>query len=284
MKGKTLYLPAAIMLALGILFVLPSPSTRMLKGLVRDAMAPYHSLTAAFGAGVRQRIDRRRHRHTLADQVAEQQAELQTLRRKTLELSGVREENAALRRQLNYVSRSPADLVACRVIARGDITGWWRTLRLNRGSVDGIRPAMPVVSERGLVGRIEQTSRRTADVLLISDASSSVSVRVMPSGTPGILEGAPTHLGRRELPHLLLPVSTFGVDFLSLQDDVREGNDVVTSGLGGIFPAGIPVGTVIGVRTDSSGLYRRADIMPTADFSRLDTLYVIRHMHEGTLP
>ncbi len=284
MKAKKLYLPAALALALGMLWVLPSPYARMLKGLVRDGMAPYHALTGSIEARARQFIERSRQRRVLADQWAEQQAELKELQRKVLEFKGLRDENAALRRQLNYVSRSPADLVGCRVIARGDMTGWWRTLRLNRGAADGIQPPMAVVSERGLVGRIEATSRHTADVLLISDASSRVSVRVMPSGTPGILEGASRQLGRRELPEVLLPIATFDVDFLSLQDDIHEGHRVLTSGLGGIFPAGILVGKVTGVRTDPSGLYRRAEIMPAADFRRLDTLYVVRYMHEGTLP
>lgn len=283
MKGRNLYLPAAILLALGMLFGLPSPFARSLRGLVRDGMAPYHALTGSFGARTRQMIERRRQRRTGLDQWAEQQAEIQALRRDLMALGAVRDENAALRRQLNYVSQTPSDLVACRVIARGEMTGWWRTLRVNRGAADGLRAPMPVISEHGLVGRIEQISRHTAEVLLISDASSRVSVRVQPSRTPGILEGASPRLGRLDLPELLLPVATLDVDFLALHDAIQEGNEVVTSGLGGIFPPGIRVGTITGISVDHSGLYRRARIMPAADLHRLDTLYVVRAM-EGTLP
>ncbi len=281
MKGKTLHLVVAVALALGMLLVLPSPASRSMKGFVRDALAPYHALTASFGAAIRRRVDQWRARRAQTDMLDEMQAEVHRLRADALELHGLREENKALRRQLNYRSRADADLVACRVIARGDMTGWWRTLRINRGAADGIQRAMAVVSERGLVGRIEQTSRYTADVLLISDGSSRVSVRVMPSGTPGILEGAAPNLKRRERPHVLLPVSTFDVNFLSLRDEIRENDTVETSGLGGVFPAGLAVGTVARIREDPSGLYRRAEIVPAADFQRLETLYVVRQSRGG---
>ncbi len=278
MRGKTLYL--AVALLLGGILLLPSGVARRLKGWVRDALAPYQALTATAGRHLRQLGDGQRRRHDFSDL----ETELQTLRRELLLLSNVHEENTALRRQLEITARAPTDLIAARVIARGEMTGWWRTLRINRGSAADVHPPMAVVSEHGLVGRILETSRDTADVLLLSDASSRVSVRILPSATFGVLTGAASHLQRHDLPHLLIPAAPFQLEYLTLRDDIRDGDRVVTSGLGGMYPAGLPIGTVTGLRTDSSGLYRRASVMPAADLARLDTLYVVRTLESEARP
>ncbi len=247
-----------------------------MKGVVRDALAPYQALTAAFGAGIRQRMEVWRRSRVQDERLAALEAEIKELRRERMRLSGVLQENQALRRQLAYKARSEKKMVPCRVIARGEMTGWWRTLRVNRGTAAGIEPPMAVLSERGLVGRVLHTSFYTADILLISDASSRVSVRVLPSETVGILKGGAPELHRHDLPYLLLPLSSLKVDYMSVLDDVREGDEVVTSGLGGVFPPGLPVGVIKSIHKDSSGLYRRADIELAADFNRLDTLYVLQ--------
>lgn len=269
---------------MGLVFHLPASVTLVVKGMLRDIMAPYQSLTAGIGARLRKPFDDMRRRRDLADALTAAETELRSLRLDLQRLSAVNYENIALRRQLGYVARSSIDLVPCRVIARGDMSGWWRTLRVNRGAAAGIEPAMAVVSERGLVGQILETSLHTSEVLLISDASSRVSVRVLPSGTPGILQGAPTHFHRRAIPDLLLPAATFGADYLTLQGDVREGDEVVTSGLGSVFPAGLPVGNINGIRVDGSDLYRRAVVRPRADLMRLDTLYIVRAPQKEALP
>lgn len=129
------------------------------------------------------------------------------------------------------------------------------------GAADGVRPDMPVIAAQGLVGRVVEVAGNQAKVLLILDASSGVAVRLAASRETGIL------VGQRE--------RELRLDLVDRDTPVEPGEQVVTSGLGGIYPQGIPVGVVSRVVPDEVGPQKQILVRPTVDFTRLAELLVV---------
>ncbi len=150
--------------------------------------------------------------------------------------------------------------VAAAVIGR-DPSPFVKYVIINRGSDDGLRRGMPVVTAQGLVGRVAAVTAGAARVQLITDPSSSINVRMQPSGAEGMLVGSLT--GKLTL------------EMVPQQSPLQKGDLVLTSGLGGNYPANIIIGQVINVRGRETDLFKSADVQPTVDFSRLEIVLVI---------
>lgn len=175
-------------------------------------------------------------------------------------------ENEDLRRLLALRPVPHQNWIPARVMARSH-DGWWQTIRLSKGSDDGIAVNMPVLSRDGLVGKTVAVSRNTADVLLLSDPAFKVSSRLARAGSFGVVNGrGPSWEGRVYC----------RMEFIHRNQEIREGDEVVTSGLGGIFPENLPIGTVDRVYMDDSGLYQLAEIVTRADLSSLRYVFVMR--------
>src|SRR6267143_1761795 len=153
------------------------------------------------------------------------QVENRELRATNQGLRDAENEVNRLRHALNYRERSVFKLLAAEVIAR-DSSSWWRTLTINRGRRDAIETDMPVVTDVGLVGKTTTVSDTISVVLLISDESCRVAVSVEGSREQGIVSGERVTGG-------LTPV--FDLNFLSKQADLKPGQKVYTSGVGGVF-------------------------------------------------
>lgn len=157
--------------------------------------------------------------------------------------------------------------VAARVIARSP-TVWYATLKIDRGSSDGLKVNQPVIASGGLAGKITSVTGGTADVTLITDGTSAVSGQVVPNGASGIVK---PEVGKPD--DLLL-------DFVQKKRRVTEGTTVVTSGfksskVESLFPRGIPIGRVTKVDLDEVELYQRVHIRPFADIRRIDFVQVL---------
>lgn len=162
---------------------------------------------------------------------------------------------------LNYTrSRENEEYVVADVIDRG-VSGFTRVIHINRGARDGLTEGMPVVTEHGLVGRITQVSATAAQVLLITDPVSAVSARLLGSRAEGSVQGQLT--------------GTLRMTFIDLDAVVQEGDTVVTSGLGGNLPEGIPIGQVASIRQFEFELFQEAEVRSFNDFERLETVLVI---------
>ena len=168
------------------------------------------------------------------------------------------EEVAALR------TRVPADTVGARVVA----SGFSPSFRIDRVTLDRgdaeVRPGMAVLSAGGVVGRLSRVYGRYADVLLAVDPRSSIDVFVPRTGTRGILKGKGGDDGY-----------ACKIDYLLRTDEVKEGDELLTSGLGGVFPRGERVGRVRRIRKARSGLYQEVEVEPAVDFSRLRHVIVV---------
>ncbi len=190
----------------------------------------------------------------LEAEVARLQAEVADLQQQLIEAQTL----AAL---LDFARAHPSNRYkAARVIGH-DPSPFLHYIIINRGSDDGIRPGMPVVSATGLVGYVDAVIPRAARVRLITDAGSRVDVRLKPTKVDAVLQGSLTG----ELTLTMLPLNA----------EVPSGTLVFTSGLGGRFPPDILVGQVVSTRKIASALFQEAAVQPATDFNRLDIVLVV---------
>jgi rod shape-determining protein MreC len=193
--------------------------------------------------------------------------ENQELRR---ELERVSEENLQLREALVASGRLeriaemrddfevpmlPVQLVG------SDPSPWFRSVLLDRGRGDGIRSGMAVVSEQGLVGLVVATSSRAAKAMLALDRQTAIDAAIQRSRARGVVRGE----GNEWLQF----------EFVARGGDVRTGDLVITSGLDGVYPKGLLVGTVTEVEDANPKLLRRAVVAPAVDFGRLEQAFVM---------
>jgi rod shape-determining protein MreC len=157
--------------------------------------------------------------------------------------------------------------VGARVILRSP-TVWYSTIKIDKGSGDGVRRNQPVVAAGGLIGKVSDVTGGTAQVTLITDASSAVSAQVMPNGATGIV-----HPVVGDPDDLLL-------DYISKGRRVTEGTTVVTSGfesdgVASLFPRGIAIGRVTKVDPEEAEQFQRVHVKPLADIRGIDYVQVL---------
>ncbi len=183
-----------------------------------------------------------------------------TLRRERSSLLGEERENRRLRKLLNLKARYEFPCLAAQVIGE-DAVGWFRTFFINRGSEDGVSVGMAVTVAEGLVGRVSSTGGSVSSVLLITDPGLSVDCRVARTRDRGVLSG---HMDGECV-----------LRYLELNSQVRPDDEIVTSGLDGMFPRGLVVGRVKLVRKGSQGLFMEAQVVPTVRFREVEEVLVI---------
>ncbi len=188
-------------------------------------------------------------------------AESQTALRDTGQLK----ELASLRGE-NYFPQATAPVTA-RVIARSS-TVWYSTIKIDKGSSDGLRTDQPVIAAGGLIGKLTDVTDGTAEVRLITDGQSGVSAQVFPAGVIGVVR---PEVGDPD--DLLL-------EHVESGRRVTENTLVITSGFTSsrtesLFPRGIPIGRVTKVDLDELETYQRVHVKPFADLRRLDLVQVL---------
>jgi len=186
-------------------------------------------------------------------------AENRRLRSELASREELQRENDRLRRLLGYAETQPRRTVAARVIAE-DASSWFRTVEIDRGSEDGIVDGLPVVDAAGLVGRVVRSGPHSSRVLLITDASSAVAVLVQDERIRGVCRGQGGGVA---------------LDFALVADDIKVGDGIITSGLGGVFPKGLVVGYVRSVQRERSGLFQTVEVEPAVDFAHLEEVLVV---------
>jgi rod shape-determining protein MreC len=274
-RGKT-YLICIVLLVVLILLNLPMPVSMYMKTGSRGNLAPFQNIMSF----LLRKIPR-----TMASFVDSRKAlgekqkmmeEIANLRHDIQSLKELETDNADLRKQLGFKSAAKQKLVLCEVVARGDASGWWQTITVNRGGEDGIRQSMAVVTTDGLIGRTTEVARRTCDILLITDPNCKVGCKLVRTGTYGIVRGrgvAP--IGITKLEMFAVAPQACSMDYISKDHPVLQGDEVVTSGLGGTYPAGLPVGRVAAAKIDPSRLFQQADIVPAAQLNALKYVFVV---------
>jgi rod shape-determining protein MreC len=194
-------------------------------------------------------------------------SEIDRLRAELQIISETQNEGARLRALLAMAEPWGRHPIAARVIAvtpQADL----RTVVIDRGWADGITRDRPVLAAGGLVGRVRVVTEHTATVLLITDSSSAVDVIDSRSRVRGLLVGA---LRGTELQR---PVLLTQLEYVAHDSDIRQDDVLMTSGMDGVYPKGLPVGRVHDLRKDEFGLFEEAWVLPAVDLSRLEEVIV----------
>jgi len=187
--------------------------------------------------------------------------EIASLKAERREAEEIARENARLRDLLDFRERRSFPTLLSHVIG-GDPTNSFQTIFIDKGKKAHLSPGMAVVTAGGIVGQIMKVAPTTSQVLLMTDNNSSVDVLIERSRAKGILTG-----WRGEVCQ---------IKYLGRTEDVQVGDMVITSGLGGVFPKGIEVGTVKEVEKKSWGVFQRAYVYPSVDFGKLEEVLVVR--------
>ncbi len=199
------------------------------------------------------------------------QKEVSALKQKQIAFRLLSQENDRLKELLQLKETSWPESVAARVIAL-DPRSEFKSIRINKGSRDGIAPDMPVVSVEGLVGKVGPVFKRDAIVLLIVDPASYVDVAVERSSLRALLRGAGL-LRKAKLQHGFFLTN---LEYLKRESDIRVKDAIVTSGLDGFYPRDVLAGEVMGIEKDASGLFLKADVLPAVDFAKLKEVLVLK--------
>jgi rod shape-determining protein MreC len=168
--------------------------------------------------------------------------------------------NRRLQQLLDFRSRLPSGSVTASIIA-DSASSWFKSCLLDKGSADGVRKGMAVVTPLGVVGQVVAVTGRTAKVLLLTDPNSGVDVLVQRTRARGIVSGS-------------LDNGT-SLKYVKRSEDIQEGDRLVTSGLDGIFPKGIVVGIVIKVRKQTLGLFQYIEVMPAVNLTRTEEVFIV---------
>ena len=187
------------------------------------------------------------------------ESRITTLEEQTVRLEEADQENKRLRDLLAFRERLAGEVLAAAVIGR-DATGLARTLTIDRGERDGVVKGAAVLAPAGVVGQVFLASAHAARVLLITDHNSGHDAIVHRTRARGIVEGTVTE--------------GCGLKFVKRTEDLQPGDIVVTSGVDGIFPRGLPIGQLVNVDKRGQGLFQYAAVRPFVDFDRLEEVLI----------
>ncbi len=178
-------------------------------------------------------------------------------------------ENERLRELVNLKKRVGGNWVAAQVVSYPPI-GPFQMLTINKGKNEGMTRRSPVIAPRGLVGIVSQVDPHYSKVLLMTDPTSAVDVRIDNTDSRGLVVGKVSKLGlKRDL-----FIGAF--EYLNEATTIEEGAVVVTSGLDGIYPPEIPVGYVHGNKKKKYDIFQEGEVIPAVDFFKLKEVLVLR--------
>ncbi|MEW6441894.1 MAG: rod shape-determining protein MreC [bacterium] len=188
---------------------------------------------------------------------------IKELKRERIQLLEERSENERLRGLLGFKERFESPLLPAEVIG-SDGSGWFQTLVIDRGQRDGVQEGMAVMTVEGVVGQVMECSRNFSRVLLITDPNSSIAAVLQSTRAPGIVEGA----GRQKCI----------LKYLQQSETVEAGEVTLSSGVDGIYPKGLPIGTVSEVQKQDAQLFQYVEIQPFVRFDKLEEVFILYHL------
>ena len=274
MLNRRYYLALAIVVVVTLmLFKLPTRAAGGLKRVFGGFFLPLFGLKVSAGHVADKATAAVVPRAELMKQVDTAEREVQQLKILLSQAEELSRENARLRQSVGFLKLSPWKLKPARVIGR-DPANWWKTMRIDVGSRDGIVPNLPVLiaSETVrtnqwpgacLVGRISDVGYSWSQVLLLGNPDCRVSVMIEDTREHGVIAPASS------LDNTIVELS-----YLSRNSKLAPGQRVVTSGDGGIFPKGILVGEVVDWKSVGYGLSTEARVKVDVNINALEEVFV----------
>lgn len=185
---------------------------------------------------------------------------VQTLEIERQKLFEAQATNSSLKQLLDLRNHLSGTAITASIIANS-ATSWFQSCQLNKGSADGVRKGMAVVTPLGVVGQVVAVTPRTAKVLLLTDPNSGIDVLVQRTRGRGIVSGS-------------LENGTV-LKYVKRSEDVQEGDRLITSGTDGVFPKGMMVGTVTKVLKQHIGLFQFIEVLPAVQSARVEDVLVV---------
>ncbi|MCL5099171.1 MAG: rod shape-determining protein MreC [Candidatus Omnitrophica bacterium] len=259
---------ALVLLVFWVLVVLnlPIKTTTQLKIAIGGFFLPLIGLANAGHAAYQKAANAVIPRSTLLSQIDQLRHDNQELRLQALQGNEAMRENGRLRGLLGMKQDSTWRLKLARVVGR-DPANWWRTILINRGSRDGIKPNLPVLTADGLVGRTSEVGADCSQVILVGDPNCLVAASIQETrDTTGIIVPSASDV---------LDTSRVVLTYISRTSPVKPGQRIVTSGQGGIFPRGIPIGQIERTYSAEYGQYLEAQVKLAANLNGLEEVWIL---------
>ena len=198
---------------------------------------------------------------SLRQRNTELEAEVAQLQGQVIDLQQKVTETNILSALVDFARANPVYSYKAAAVIGRDPSPFLRYFIMNIGSNQGILPGMPVVTDKGLVGRVDAVIAEAARVQMVTDSASAVNVRLQSSNTEAMLVGSVT--------------GDISLEMISQDATVAVGDVVLTSGLGGSYPPNLLIGQVVSVRQLDYELFQQAAIQPNVDFNRLGFVLII---------
>lgn len=269
-----------LMLVTVLIFVIMGVSGRQnsylnkIGNVISVPLAPLQRAISAASGSIEGVLSFFRDIKAIRQENEELKAEIDKLRKETVELEEYRGKIKELKDALNLKDQlSEYDSIGANIIAK-DAGNWYKMFTVDRGSRDGIQSRSPIISSKGLVGMIKQSDMFSSKAQSIIDPDSVVSGRLIRTRDTVIVRGDLT----------LKDKGLCKMNYIPADVDIMVGDVVETSGLGGIYPKGILIGKVLEVRKTGSELSKYAIIEPAVDFKRLEEIIVLRSRINNVKP
>lgn len=253
----------ACILAALIVFSLNVPSNREANVVERSVLGtfapvfqPIHRLSRAIEDiwdGYVSLVDTHRENLRLRD-------DIRLLNERVRESNELKMANQRLEKLLDVKKNVKPPTVAAEVVGE-DATSWFRTLILNRGSSSGVREGMAVIAADGIVGQIVKVADSSSRVVLLTDHASGIAATIQRSRARGVVKGKSEMLCTLE--------------FTTREEDVKVGDQVISSGIGGVFQKGLPIGEVTMVKRGEYGIFQTISIRPSANLAHLEDVLIV---------
>jgi rod shape-determining protein MreC len=252
-----------VVLGVSVLCVTPFPGRSAIESLGSTVLEPIQfGVSGTFGE-LSNVVDTLQRVRVLATENRDLRERNDQLESDVVRLHELEVENRELRNLLGMRERTgPGGFIPASVIARDD-SPYIQALTVDRGTNDGVKTDAVVITDKGLVGRVERANPTSAKVRLINDLNSSVGVRLQSaSRTTGVLRG-------QSQGNLMV------IAYIPQSDEVHTGDVVITSGLGEVFPEGLVVGKVARVERKDADPFQAAVVEPAVEMDKLERLYVL---------
>jgi len=261
-ERRTAWLLAFLLVGQLVLLALQVPGAggagTYLESVALRLVGPVTRAVAAIGSSLSGARGSLRLRSSLREENRELHREVERLRLELLRLRHLEAEVGRLAAALDYTS-PPVGRVRVADVVYVDHTSWLRTLVLWVGEGGG-RVDQPVLAPEGLVGRVVLVAGPYAKVQLITDRAAAVGAMIARTRRQGVVRGS--------------GAGTLVLDYVPLQADVRPGDRVLTAGIDGVYPRGIPIGTVASVEPGGQ-LFHAIEVAPAVDLGSLDRVYLL---------
>lgn len=227
--------------------------------LTLESLGPLQTFSTKLTSGFRSLWDDYIALWEIRDENKQLRATLSAYKEKVNDYTEAYSTYLGLSEKLNFKEKEPFPSITARVVGK-DPSYWFQTVIVDRGVNDGVLKGMVARNENGVVGQIIQVSPNYSKILLANAPSSAIDAMVQKNRVRGILKGA----GQ----------GGYTLYYVLKNADVAVGDRIVTAGIGGVFPSGIPLGMVSAVRKRQRGMFQEIEVDPFVDFQKLETVFI----------